>query len=393
MASVPKRRRLTDIAGKKYVTARALAEILKNVADDGLPDTMSASSVARRRQAICYKKTPYGPVIFTRKLPLRNGGVATVQFQQPYAMLHALLESSLEFRRLFTKVCEANDFHLGVVLYTDEVTPGNALSPANKRKVQAIYWSIMQFLYPVLANDAAWFTGFTGRSFDVNFIDCQLSCVVSDFLKLFFDKTGHSGRNGIMLPLGETKTGRLVFFELVGLIEDERAHKAVLMNKGATGCKSCWLCINSCKPDCRFLPDITGYMVSHFDMSRNKFKPMTIDMLRRMVKRLAEVSASGDTALLDNLEIQYGVLHGPYGVVAEHGDEIDFLAVFMLDWFHCELESGVTSEEIAQCMTELTPHGLGPTVLHEFLKKFAWPRGYSGAANVCVKGRVIATGS
>ena len=73
-------------------------------------------------------------------------------------------------------------------MYTDEVTPGNPLLADNRRKVQALYWSIWEFLYPILANDDAWFTGCCGRSFDINRIDCQLSCVVATFMTLFLIK-------------------------------------------------------------------------------------------------------------------------------------------------------------------------------------------------------------
>ena len=41
----------------------------------------------------------------------------------------------------------------------------------------------------------------------MNAIDCELSCVVSVLLRLFFDKSGHNGRSGLMLPSEEDESG------------------------------------------------------------------------------------------------------------------------------------------------------------------------------------------
>lgn len=394
MASDPKRRKLlTEVSGKKYVSQRALHEILRNVAETGVPDTISQSSYSRNRKKICYQKTPFGPVICTKELKMSDGPPQEFEYQHPYAMLYALCESSEEFRSFFKKICIANGFRLGIALYTDEITPGNPMRADNRMKVQAIYWSILQFLYPVLANDDAWFAGFTGRSVDVVEVDCQLSAVVSQFLKLFFDKCGHNGRNGIQLPINGPGDKTLVFFDLQCIIEDERAHKAVFMNKGATGCKSCFLCSNVCKPGCRFLPDAQGIMVSYNLMQRNSFRPLTIELLRAMMKRLAAVHASGDNAQLEDLEIKYGIIYGEQGMLAEHVEDFDFIATFMWDWFHCLLQDGVCSNEVDQCLLNLQPHGWGADRLDRYLDKFTWPRGYSGAREVCRKGKVAASGS
>ena len=185
-SSGAKRPKLTNLAGAKYITADALSAILTSVRDEGLPDAISSSSYRRERKKRVYVDTPFGPPIALRQVQLEDGiAPETVAFQNPYAMLWLCCTESINFRSFFYDVCVASDFLLDLVFYTDGITCGNPLLKLNDRKVQALYWSVMAFGYPVLSNASAWFVGFVIRESVIqNCID-KLSAVVADFMTFF----------------------------------------------------------------------------------------------------------------------------------------------------------------------------------------------------------------
>jgi hypothetical protein len=44
-----------------------------------------------------------------------------------------------------------------LIIYTDEVTPGNPLATNNKRKFHAVYWSFLELGMNALCREEAWF--------------------------------------------------------------------------------------------------------------------------------------------------------------------------------------------------------------------------------------------
>ena len=88
-----------------------------------------------------------------------------------------------------------------IVLYTDEVTPGNPLATLNKRRFQAIYWSFLEFGINALSHEEAWFCVCTEFSTLVNKMAAGMSQVVAAILKLFFPVDGTNlATSGMRLP-------------------------------------------------------------------------------------------------------------------------------------------------------------------------------------------------
>ena len=136
--STKRRKTIIEYGQGKHVSAKALAAILQDVRDDGLPDAMSASAYNRYRAKAVYAKTSFGPVISQHELKLKDGGVRNIPFAHHLALLEWAIRNEPGFHRLFREVCDQNDNKLGVVLYSDEVTPGQALIPDNRRITAAL---------------------------------------------------------------------------------------------------------------------------------------------------------------------------------------------------------------------------------------------------------------
>ena len=200
-----------------------------------------------------------------------------------------------------------------------------------------------------------------------------------------------------MLPINPDKTNRLVRFRFKCLVEDELAHKMVLMVKGAGGAKSCCCCQNICKPGSRFLPDATGFCVPYTCLDRKRHVPQQDYLLTAMLSDLDKVAAEKPQELND-LQIEYGLVHAPRGLLKRMQavmPTFSFLDIFMWDWFHCCLQGGTIDSEV-KAMFEVFAepvHNITVGMFDEFLQLWEWPRSYASGKTLANKGRINGSGS
>ena len=79
-----------------------------------------------------------------------------------------------------------------IVLYADEVVPGNPLGHNNDRKTWVLYWTFLQLGLDVLQHEEAWFTLSLLRSSVVAMVAAGISQVIGECLKLFFSPSGNA---------------------------------------------------------------------------------------------------------------------------------------------------------------------------------------------------------
>lgn len=88
-----------------------------------------------------------------------------------------------------------------IILYSDEVTPGNPLATNNMRKFQAIYWSFLEFGVNALSREESWFCVMTEYSHKVKDLAAGLSQAIGAIMKVFFSANGMNFETGgIELP-------------------------------------------------------------------------------------------------------------------------------------------------------------------------------------------------
>ena len=133
-----------------------------------------------------------------------------------------------------------------VVLYVDEVRPGNLNRPDKGRCYQAIYWTLAE-LPDWLRSRASlgWFTFGYVVSSDMKKADVSLSELMAAVLRVFFSPVGgewnmetiglYVEADGIRLHM----TAGFGFF-----ISDDKAHVEVTGTKGPMGIKPCICCQN-----------------------------------------------------------------------------------------------------------------------------------------------------
>ena len=210
-----KRRKLDELERFRrkvpHASANALSAVLREAKRSGLPALGTARHhLQEARDAQMGTETEYGPLYQTRPLqPSEDTPRAAprLAFVHPLALFAFLLLTSANFSSLVEKMYQEQpptaEKPWNVLLYSDEVTPGNQLNAANHRKIQTIYWSFKEFGHR-LSDELFWFTFTAKRSSGLKPISGGMSQLFGTLLKLLFVEeplelggasfTLHSGR-------------------------------------------------------------------------------------------------------------------------------------------------------------------------------------------------------
>jgi len=131
-----------------------------------------------------------------------------------------------------------------LVIYADEVVPGNALSRANLRKVWVAYWSFLELGMAALSQEDAWMCILVLRSDVVQNVAAGMSQIYSALVKMFFGGKGHNPEtSGIVIESVGGSQFRM-YYKLAMFLQDGDAHKCTWHCKGDAGSKFCMLCTN-----------------------------------------------------------------------------------------------------------------------------------------------------
>ena len=156
-----------------HLSAVALASVLARVVDVGVPELRSRENFREARDACAFEDTPYGPLIRTIPMRALDGTLSQrLEVVHPLAMLWVAAREGAGFGSLLLHMLHTNAPTITqpwrLALYSDEVVPGNVLSHDNKRKIWAVYWSLIDLSLQALSNEDAWFLLTAKRSSQVN---------------------------------------------------------------------------------------------------------------------------------------------------------------------------------------------------------------------------------
>jgi len=152
-----KLRKLNDFRRRlPHCTASALSAILADVRETGIPDG-DRNAMRNARDLQNSEPTPFGPVLQTLTVFDNDDEEQKLTIAHPFALLWKASSECDSFITFFrAKLADhppslENPWHL--LLYTDEVTPGNPLATLNKRKFHALYWSFLEFGVTALSRE------------------------------------------------------------------------------------------------------------------------------------------------------------------------------------------------------------------------------------------------
>ena len=135
-------RALALLGGKKYISLNALEEVLRTLKAN--PDFTGTSrrSIKRARDSLVDVVTPYGPLIQRFNLKLDAGQEWKPPYVNPAGLLWTSCETSHAFAEFLADRMKKRTSNVqskwSIMVYADEITPGNPLKHRNPFKTQAI---------------------------------------------------------------------------------------------------------------------------------------------------------------------------------------------------------------------------------------------------------------
>ena len=112
-----------------YISASALAEVLRAVEAEGIPELHNRQHVLQGCEAVVGQMTPYGPHLISASTALVSGGAGRVDFINPLAMLWKAYQQGGGWAELFRTKLQHHppspEAPWRLIMYSDEVAPGN----------------------------------------------------------------------------------------------------------------------------------------------------------------------------------------------------------------------------------------------------------------------------
>jgi hypothetical protein len=299
-----------------YVSQSALAAIVKVFRhEDLLSLPSSRADIRLARDEVTRAQTPYGTLHKVIQLPLPCGGKLDLEYQAPLPMLHVAARKPGFARFLLERLrakSPGRDSPWRLIVYSDEVSPGNQLSHDNRRKLQCIYWSFFEFGPDALQHENAWFVLTAVRSQAIKALDGGMSHLVGALLQdVFFDDSAHDiSVAGCHVVFVDSQRGS-IYANFGMKVADEAALKAVLLCKGASGSKPCFQCLD-CVDDDLAPQAAARNLVPMTCVDINAFKPQTDKRIHIALQRLRDSKPLLSQAAFKALQQALGWNHSQY---------------------------------------------------------------------------------
>jgi len=192
-----------------HISASALSKVLEECAKGSLPEVHNRRALSEAAHQGMSDETPYGKLLISVDVTAKDGSTLQTLTINPLALMHTAFKqggslSQLLQRRLQEKPCTPeNPWRL--IVDADEVTPGNVLAHANKRKIWVLYFSFLELGPVALQSEEAWLCCMVKRTVDVSRLSAGISQIFAVTLKLFFGQlTFDLSTGGILLECNET---------------------------------------------------------------------------------------------------------------------------------------------------------------------------------------------
>ena len=362
-----------------YVSQSALSAILKDIRDNGLPSAQSRRSIKRARERDTRVATAHGPLIREMSVISDPGPPPTsfdIEYIDPAALLSHTLTTCPGFGDyLQSKMREhppSPQAPWGIIIYSDEVNPGNQLKHDNKRKTQAIYWAFVEWGPQGLCREALWFVLTVVRSSVVK--DMGGMGVLLRYLleAAFVNNTNF--KHGVSLHRGEQAF--LLFASFRIFVSDESALRSTWDVKGASGLLPCMFCRNAVLHRSGLHnDDPSGYLVSMVNPYFSKLVLHTDASFKEAFQTLALQHGTIAPGDFIKLEQCLGMRYNSMGLMASQtlSAELNPISGTMFDWMHVYCVNGIVNLECGLLLHCLSQSGVSHRHIHAYTQRLVWP--------------------
>ena len=313
-----------------YVSAAALEAILHE-ARFGIPELIDRNSMREARDLQLTEETPYGSMLHKLTCDRTDGSTADLTIISPFAMLYIATLRCKGFEQLIRRTIAAHppsyERPWRLIVYSDEIIPGNVIAARNVRKLWVLYWSFFEFGVANLSEEDAWFCIAAERTDRVKQLEGGMAQVFGQVLQYLFAPgvpedgvVKHSLKDGgVRLRFAHGSHVR-IFAELFMILQDGGAHKQVFCVKGDAGLKQCIECRNFYAKDHGVVDEEAGEgILTCASVLGDEMDFATDDEVRRTVQRLAEFKLTLTDKLFKLREMSCGFNHNRYNLHSREG--------------------------------------------------------------------------
>ncbi len=299
------------------------------------------------RDRVAHLVTPYGCILKPMSAVDKTGAMVDVPIACPLASLTYAPEEPDGLRSLFkhrlTLKPSSPEDPWTIVLYCDEVTPGNPLANLSRRRFHSFYWSFIELGTEALSHEESWFILMTEFSTVVNCLQGGLSACFAAAVKAFFRDGMDMKRGGLTLSLDGQDTK--LFATLGSVLLDGGAHKYVWGARGDGASKFCILCTNLWTSQSNIVAEDGTNLLRCDVITVDGLEAASDIELRTNMRCLQQESARVAPEAFTLLQQALGLTYHPRNVLVDR--ELDSLlhptTAYTHDWMHCLFVDGVAN--------------------------------------------------
>ena len=211
--------------GPKSSVARVLQKLqahgLLNDPELGCKDEQRRLTEASHAHANA--RTPYGTVVQAIPLQMDDDSVYAWEVIHPLAFMWYLAKVCMAFSKVFGQALRDAAGVLSILLYGDDLTPGNPLRHDHGRKVFTFYYSFLQLPAWLLHRQEGWFCFASLRVDVIDNVRGGVSAVFAEILKLMFTAKPANLSDGSFIFSAGVEVMMKATFK--GIIADEKGLK------------------------------------------------------------------------------------------------------------------------------------------------------------------------
>ena len=378
---------------KPSCSVRALHAIITDIAKNGLPELKGRRDFREARDAIMQAETPYGPILKNITVIDKTDTQQVIAIADPFASLWYFVKECTKTDTGFKRILKQKllekpptiDVPWSIIMYSDEVTPGNVLSVMNNRRFHAIYWSFMELGSEVLAREDAWFTVLLEFSSWINLLHAGLSQVFAQIIKQFFQPNGFNfATSGVLLefPDGDVR----IWARLRGVLQDGGAHKYVWHLRGDGASKFCLLCKNLFTAESNVVDEDGSNLLRCDCIKLGDLVPETGSMVRTNARFLAarsNVLRPGSSEFTE-LQQSLGLTYHKHALLLDRqlDDVFDPCETYQHDYMHGLYVDGAVNLVVYLLFEVFIGRLPVYSTFSEFISRWTWPARVNGAAHL-----------
>ena len=366
-----------------HLSQSAFAELVEEFRKEGLPDLAGRKHQEEALSLELQRKTRHGPLLRSLLCISKDGKPVRIPAADPMSLLDvAFSKGGAHESMLHAAWQESPCTHekpWGLILYADEITPGNVLSHDNLRRVWAFYFALKQFGAVNLQAEGTWLCPLIVRSSVVSTLECGISQVAAALLRAIFARPEADVREQGLLFRDSSGEPFRLHLELAFLLQDGGAHKHIFGLKGDAGTRFCVLCKNLLAKQAYTLTETDEHVFTCDMMSESEVFMATNEELAESISRMKSKARELSAADFARWQQAAGFNYQPLGLLFD--EDLQGLlrpaTQFMHDWAHCLVVHGVFQSVTWWLLEGAYAAGVDlPGALHLYMREWVLPQAY-----------------